>query len=67
MGLRKESKKPKAAVCSGCHFKCTENFSDSGRLQLFSEYNKLGFTEQKNFLLANIEANNIQRPLKLTK
>ena len=60
--MRKESKKPKAAVCSGCRFKCTENFSDSDRLHLFSEYNKLGFTEQKNFLLANIEADDIQRP-----
>jgi hypothetical protein len=60
--MRMEKKKPKTVVCVGCHFKCTDNFTESDRQQLFTEYNSSDYACRKNFILANIEVRTIERP-----
>jgi len=59
---RKEGRKPKEGVCDGCRFKCTANITQAERLDLCNQYSSQDtFEMQKNFILANIEAGEIER------
>ena len=62
-GKVKAKKKVRVSVeCSKCRFKCSEKINDEERLSTNDEYwSLMDYSRKKDFLLANIEVNNVER------
>jgi len=53
--IKLSTKKPKTKTCTGCRWKCTEQFTDVDREQLCAAYVSLeSYKRKKDFLLSNM-------------